>query len=181
MDTWQEIESLGFYPALVTRTLRRGLGGREPLASVCQLDAAFDATSMFRHLTVTALTDAHLVQVHVDEQDDGAATVTTTMAAVSRIQGVSVVELVPAPSAPDAAGAPSEVSIFLNIGAQRRGELWPQSCDDPECTADHGYVTTSVPDDLTVGFTAADDGASAVDRAEQFVTALTSVLAAAHG
>ncbi len=180
MDTWQQIESLGFYPPLVTRTLRRALGGREPLASVCQLDAAFDATSMFRHLTVTALTEAHLVQVHVDEQDDGAATVTTTLAAVSRIQGVSVVEVVPAPSETGAAGAASEVSLLLNVGAQRRGELWPQSCDDPECTADHGYAVTSVPDDLTVDITAADDGTSAVDRAQQFITALTSVLAAAR-
>lgn len=177
---WQEIDRLGFYPALVARSLRRALGGREALAWMCQLDAAFDATSMFRHLTVSALTPIHLVQVHIDEQDDGAAAVATTMAPLARIQGVSVVEVVPEPTVRGVGSGPSEISVLLNIGAQRRGEIWPQSCDDPECPLDHGYGVTTAPDDLTVRLTASSDGPEALESAGRFVDVLTSLLAGAH-
>ncbi|MFC7580315.1 DUF5998 family protein [Schaalia naturae] len=180
MDTWQEIDSLGFYPALVARSLRRALGGGEPLASVCQLDAAFDSTSMFRHLTVSALTGTHLVQIHVDEMEDGGAMVATTLVPVGRIQGVSVVEVIADPTVPGG-GSPAEVSLSLNVGGQRRGEVEPLQCEDPNCVIDHGYSMTSVPDDLTVRFAAAADGTGALGRAERFVDVLTSLLGAARG
>ena len=57
MNTWQEIENLGFYPELVTRALRRTLGGVEPISYVFQVEAAFDHGSMFNHLNALALTE----------------------------------------------------------------------------------------------------------------------------
>ena len=179
MDTWQEIDSLGFYPTLVTRTLRRALGGVDPLAAVCQLDAAFDRATMFRHLTVAALTDAYLVQVHVDELEDGGAMVATAVSPVSRIRGVSIMEVISEPTREDGAGA-TEVTVAIDSGSQRRTEIEPLHCDDPECPADHGYSALSMPDDLSLRVSAAADGADALERAEQFVDALTAVMSKTH-
>lgn len=181
VNTWQEIEQLGFYPTLVERALRRAAGGTEPVASVTQLDAAFDSTSMFRHLTVTALTRTHLVQVHVDELEEGGAMVSTTIAPIGAIRGLTVMEAVTDPSASDGGGTPTEVSFTLNLGGQRRGEVEPLHCEDPECPADHGYSQTTYPDDLSVRISDAADGAEAVVAAVRFVDALTQAIGQANG
>ncbi len=179
MDTWQEIESLGFYPALVERSLRRACGGREPVAALSQLDAAFDQGHMFRHLTVAALTRTHIVQVHVDELDDGQAMVATALAPVTGVRGISVLEVVAEP-ARAGGGSPTEVSIAVDMGGQRRGEVEPLHCDDPECQADHGFGLTSVPDDLSIRVSATADGEDSLSKAEEFVDVLTRILANDH-
>ena len=175
MDIWHEIESRGFYPEVVTRALRRGLAGVEPLAGLCQLDAAFDRGNMFRHLTVAALTPTQLVQVHVDELEDGGAMVQTSLAPLAGIRGASVMEMLASP-ADDPDSAPTEVTVAVDLGGQRRAEVEPRHCDDPECTADHGYAATSFPDDLAMRVSTAADGEDALARAEEFVDVLTSLI-----
>ena len=175
MDIWHEIDSLGFYPVVVARALRRGLAGAQPLAGLCQLDAAFDRGNMFRHLTVAALTPTQLVQVHVDEMEDGGAMVNTTLAPISGIRGASVVELIAQPAA-DPVSPPSEVTVSVDLGGQRRAEVEPRHCEDPECSADHGYAATSFPDDLALRVSSAADGEEALQRAEHFGDVLTSLI-----
>lgn len=179
MDIWHEIESLGFYPVVVARSLRRGLAGADPLATLCQLDAAFDRGTMFRHLTVAALTPTQLVQVHVDELEDGGAIVQTALAPLSGIRGASVMELVAQP-ATDPASTPTEVTVSVDLGGQRRAEMEPRHCDDPECSADHGYAATSFPDDLAMRVSSAADGDEALARAEHFVDVLTALIGGAR-
>lgn len=174
MDIEEEIERLGFYPEVVVRALRRHLGGEEPLAMVSQLDAAFDHDTMFRHLTCAALGPTHLLQIHVDELDGGSAMVATQMIALSEIRGVSVVEVVA--DAASTGGTPQEVSIAVNAGGQRRADLEPVHCDDPECVADHGYSATSYPDDLSLRISLAANGEENLERAERFVDVLTARL-----
>lgn len=176
MDTRGEIEHVGFYPEVVLRTLRRHLGEEEPLAMVSQLDAAFDNDTMFRHLTVAALSATHLLQVHVDELDGGAAMVAAQLTALSRVRGVAVVETLD--DAASGAGTPREVSVALNLGGQRRAEVEPVQCDDPECVADHGYQASSYPDDLSLRVSLAANGEEDLARAEHFVDVLMERLRA---
>lgn len=180
MDTWQEIEALGFYPELVGNALRRACGGLEPRAMVAQVEAAFDRGSMFRHLTMAALTDVHVVSLHVDEAADGGALVSTTLTPVTRIRGASILEVVPDAARPRGA-RPTEVTVSVDLGAQRRAEAEPLQCDDPECTAEHGWGMTSVPDDFTVRVSALADGPGAMARAEHFVDVLTSIMGGGRG
>lgn len=176
MDTRDEIEHVGFYPEVVLRALRRHLGEEEPLAMISQLDAAFDHDTMFRHLTVAAVSATHLLQVHVDELDEGAAMVATQLTALSQVRGIAVVETVS--DAASAQGTPQEVSIAVNTGGQRRVDLEPVHCDDPECTADHGYSASSYPDDLSLRVSLAANGEEDLARAEHFVDVLTQRLRA---
>ncbi len=178
MDTRGEIERIGFYPEVVLRTLRRHLGEEEPLAMVSQLDAAFDNDTMFRHLTVAALGATHLLQVHVDELDGGAAMVAAQLTALSQVRGVAVVETVA--DAATGPGTPQEVSVALNLGGQRRAEVEPVQCDDPECAVDHGYQASSYPDDLSLRISLAANGAEDLARAEHFVDVLVERLRGAR-
>lgn len=178
MNTWERIDRAGFYPRIVEAALRRALGGAEPLASVVQTDAAFDRGAMFRHLTLAAVGEDVLVQVHVDELEDGAASVGTSIHPLSRLGSVSLLEVVAEPEG----GAPTtELTLSLDIGGLVRSEFEPAQCEDPRCEADHGYSGTSFPDDLNIRISAAADGEEALAEAEEFVAVLMERLRRVRG
>lgn len=174
MDTWQEIESLGFYPDLVSRSLRRALGGIEPLACIFQVEAAFDHGSMFNHLNALAVTGTSLVQLHVDEQEDGTALIASAIHPLKYVRGVSFMEVVAAPEQGDC--STQEITIAMNLGAVRRSDIDPARCDDPSCTVDHGYQVVSLPDDVNMRVSAAADGIDALQRAEHFIDTLRQLM-----
>lgn len=176
MSDWQEIEELGFYPDLVTRALKRALGGATPLASIFQVEAAFDHESMFNHLSALALTSTTVVQLHVDEQPDGTAMIASAIHPIRTIRGVSFMEVVGAPSSAET--STQEITIALNLGAVRRSDIDPMHCDDPMCDAEHGYQMLTVPDDINMRISAAADGVDALQRAEKFVDVLQQLMAA---
>ena len=177
MDTWARIDRAGFYPQIATRALRRALAGALPLATVCQVDAAFDRGSMFRHLTVATLTDSALVHVHIDELENGGAGVATAIHPIDRIGPVSMLEIV---EEPETGGVVSELTIAIDLGGQRRTEIEPAHCEDPECTADHGYSAATFPDDLTIRVSRAADGPDVLDEAEAFIDHLHRLIGARH-
>lgn len=176
--TWTQIDELGFYPELVTRSLRRALGGKDPLALLLQLDAGFDHGSLFRHLNVVAISTNSLVQLHVDELEDGGATVASAIHPLGAVRGMSYMEQVTAPE--KQGGAVTEITIAVNLGSARRGDVETLQCDDPECVADHGFTISSIPDDLTIRVSVAADGVDALVQAERFVDVLQSMMEHAH-
>ncbi len=179
MKTWTHIEELGFYPELVTRSLRRALGGKELLALLLQLDAGFDHGSLFRHLNVVAVSTGSLVQLHVDELEDGGATVASAIHPLRAIRGMSYMEQVTSPERQG--GAVTEITIAVNLGSARRGDVETLQCEDPECVADHGFTISSIPDDLTIRVSAAADGLDALAQAEEFVDVLSALMDSTHG
>lgn len=174
MNTWQEIESLGFYPDIVARSLKRALGGVEPLACVFQVEAAFDHGSMFNHLNALAVTSQALVQLHVDEQEDGTALIASAIHPLRYIRGISFMEVVAAPQMGE--GSTQEVIIALNLNAVKRSDVEPARCDDPMCDAEHGFTMVSVPDDVNMRFSVAADGVDALQRAEHFVDVVRQLM-----
>lgn len=169
-----DIERAGFYPQIVGRAMKRALGERDVLASLVQVDAAFDRGSMFRHLTVVAVTEKVIVHLHVDELETGAAGVTTMVRPVEEIAGVSVMEVYPEPQNEHAA---SEITLSIDMGSQRRSEIESMHCDDPSCTADHGYSATTFPDDLTLRVSDMADGARAMDDIRRVADVISDLLA----
>lgn len=179
MDTHASIRQHGFYPSLVIRALDRVLGDEEPLAMVSQLEAAFDRSSMFRHLTVAVLTPTTLIQIHVDELDRGGAMTNTIITPTTRIHGASLTEVV-TDAIHDGGSQLSELTMAINCGSQRRGEVELNQCDDPQCTADHGFTVHTFPEDFSMRFSAAADGEAALANAERFVDATLQVIKGNH-
>ncbi|WP_253953802.1 DUF5998 family protein [Schaalia sp. 19OD2882] len=184
MSPWHDIERIGFYPQVVQRTLRRVLGGVEPEVVLHQLDAGFDRGSMFRHLTLIAVSRPApeaphgrsgrvLVHLHVDELEDGGASVATAIHPLTKLKGLALSEVVPSPVDGSAA---EEVTVSLDLGGVRRTDLEPAHCDDPECAADHGYTGTTVPDDLVIRVSATADGEDSLARAHALVDLLCAEL-----
>lgn len=173
MNTWDRIDHTGFFPRIVSAALRRALAGVEPIASVCQLDAAFDHGSMFRHLTLAAITDSVLVHIHVDELENGGAGVGTAVYPMSKVGAVSTMEVW---DEPESGGTLSELTLSVDLGGMSRTEIEPAHCDDPNCQADHGYSAASFPDDLNIRVSAAADGADLLDEAGFFVDHLTRLV-----
>ena len=178
MSTKTDIEKWGFYPAIVERALTRALGGEEPRALIHQIDAAFDHGSMFRHLTLAALGTDVFVHIHVDELENGGAGVATAVHPLDALTGLSVMEYV---AGPENGGNPSEITISLNLGGTKRMEILPGACEDPDCTADHGWQGPVFPDDLTIRIADAAEGSGAVERAQVFVDALCAAIARRPG
>lgn len=177
MNTWERIDRTGFYPGLVSAALRRALGAAEPVASICQADAAFDRGSMFRHLTLAALGESVLVFIHVDELEDGAAAVSTTTHPLAQLGSLAVMEVW---SDPAERAQLAELTLTLDLGAMRRSEIEPARCEDPDCMADHGYSATSFPDDLTIRVSRAADGEAELEAAYAFAEALSQRLGSAR-
>ncbi|WP_165218034.1 DUF5998 family protein [Schaalia sp. ZJ1691] len=181
MDTWTRIEHAGFYPKLAARALRRALGGEEPLATVCQLDAAFDRGSMFRHLTIASLTRSVLVHLHIDELEDGRAGVATGIYSIDQIRAMSTFEAVESPEVLGTDEKVTELSVSIDMGGIRRTDIEPLQCDDPQCLGDHGYSAQTVPDDLSLRISAAADGEDVLAEAKHFVNELTALVGTHHG
>lgn len=181
VSPWNDIERIGFYPDILRRTLTRVLGRIEPAVVIHQLDAGFDRGSMFRHLTLLALSEPApaggrlLVHIHVDELEDGGAAVSTALHPADRVRAVSLTEVVPTPQSAEA--QPDEVTVSLNLGATRRAEIEPARCDDPSCPADHGFTATSFPEDVVIRVSEAADGALALERIQTFVDLLCADIA----
>lgn len=169
-----DIERAGFYPQIVGRAMKRALGEHEPLASLVQVDAAFDRGSMFRHLTLVAVTSEVIVHLHVDELETGAAGVTTMVRPIGEIVGVSMMEVYPEPQNEH---APSEITLSIDMGSQRRSEIESMHCDDPACSADHGYSATTFPDDLTLRVSDIADGTRAMEDVHRVADAISRLLA----
>lgn len=178
VDTWKRIDRTGFYPQVVKRALRRALGGEAPVASLCQVDAAFDRGSVFRHLTVATLTRDCVVQLHVDELEDGGASVATSIHRSADIAGYSTMEIL---DDPQRARGLSEITVAVDLRGARRIELEPAHCDDPDCAADHGYTAQSFTDDLSIRVSAAADGEDVLAEAEEFVEALAALMGVRGG
>ncbi len=173
VNTWEKIDRTGFYPGLVSAALRRALGTVDPIASICQTDAAFDRGSIFRHLTLAALGESVLVFIHVDELEDGSAAVATTTHPLAQLGSLAVMEVW---SDPAHHAELMELTLTLDLGAMRRSEIEPAHCEDPHCTADHGYSATSFPDDLTIRVSRAADGENELEAAYAFAQALSQRL-----
>lgn len=177
MNTWDRINRTGFFPQLVTASLKRALGGQTPRATLCQVDAAFDQGSVFRHLSLVTLTDSVLIHMHVDELEDGGASVGMGIFPLSRLGTVSSIEVYREAMT---SMFPAELTISVDLGAMRRSEVEPAQCGDPSCTADHGYTVASFPDDLNFRISVDADGVDAMTEARQFVDLLSSATRAHH-
>ncbi|PID97696.1 MAG: hypothetical protein CSA82_02875 [Actinobacteria bacterium] len=174
MESAHDIDSLGFYPNLVKRLLNRALGGQPPAAMLSQLDAAFDHGSMFRHLTIVAFSSALFTHLHIDELESGGAMATSAVYPLSELRTVSMAEMVADPE--NEYPTTTEVTLSLNLGAQRRGEVETLRCNDENCTADHGFSVTTFPEDVNFRISAAADGGEVLKRAQVFVDLLCAMM-----
>ncbi len=145
-------------------------------------ETTFDE-SVHRHLTVLVLTPTRLIRVHVDDLplDDGTtgAMATSEAVALPSIRSVAISHGVANPE--KHGGALGEITIAIAWGAVQRMEMEHAQCPDPECTADHGYTATIMPDDIALRVSAAVEGPAAVAKAALFAQALSAATARAMG
>ena len=174
VTTYPRIAQFGFHPEIVSDSLDSCLA--EVDAMVCQMEADLDKGEVFRHFTVVAVGSGLLAHVHVDEEDGGRVAVTSSVIPLATVLAVHVRRVV----APGRAGEPpvtDEVTIEVNHQENRRTDIEPVRCKDPNCTADHGYSAVTSPEDLMLRFTSAADGAAAVAEADHFARTLSRAVA----
>lgn len=175
----QEIEACGYFPDLVEDAITMALADEELLDFVVHHEPTFNGDEIHRHVTVLALTPTRLLVGHTDDHHDDppgagpSAAASTESVPLAKIDTVVLTRVVPNPET-FTARRPQVVETWLTVGwgTMRRLDLEQASCEDPECTADHGYTGSLVGDDLTVRMSAAADGADRVDRLTRFSSAL---------
>ena len=165
-----EIERCGFFPQLLRKLAEQAIAESPLLAALVQPETTFDFEYVHRHVTILCLLPEVLAVIHVDEQDNR-ATASIEYVKLQTIGAVGVNYGIRQPSRGDG-GEIDELTLQLTWGAVRRADTEIASCGDPQCQNDHGYTTTSVPDDLVIRVSSTAEGDNALHSAELFVAQL---------
>ena len=174
-DLLHSVETSGYHPDAVTSALHEAIAGQAVVAFVSHHEPTFDRNEVRRHMTVLVLTPNRIILTHTDEHPGDAllpepyTTTTSESVPLSRIAAVVVTRMVSS-----ASHALQEAVLTISWGTVSRLELEPAICDDPECTADHGYSGSIAGDDFTLRISAAADGGQAVERLLAFAKTLNS-------
>lgn len=176
-----DLQSCGYFPALVEDAVLLAVGGEEVLDFVVHHEPTFNHDEIRRHLTILVLTPTRLVVGHTDEQPPegpgGVASAATSTESIN-LGGIHTVALTRVITEPEKyrSGDPAyEAWLSVAWGAMRRIDLEPAGCADPNCEADHGLTGSMVPDDLVVRMSVAADGAQRVASLVRFTTALQQI------
>jgi len=149
----QELELVGYFPALVMDVVELALAGQQPTAVLVVPESALGHGTIGWHLTVLVLTRTRLIVAHVDDSDDEAglnrAAATTTSVSVSDIKHVRVTHLVDHPTDYDPTTTARTMTVAIGWGAHRLVDLEAATCPDPDCLADHGYQGSTMGEDVT--------------------------------
>lgn len=173
-----DLESCGYFPALVEDAVLLAVGGEEVLEFVVHHEPTFNRDEIHRHLTVLILTPTRLVVGHTDEQPAEvpggpmSAATSTESINLAAINTVALTRVVARPERYRLGDPAYEAWLSVSWGAMRRIDLEPATCGDPNCEADHGLTGTMTPDDLIVRMSAAADGAERVASLVRFTTSL---------
>lgn len=173
-----DLESCGYFPALVEDAVLLAVGEEDVLDFVVHHEPTFNRDEIRRHLTILVLTPTRLVVGHTDEQPAevaGGPTAAATSTESINLGSINTVALTRVVTQPETYrnGAPAaEAWLSVAWGAIRRMDLEPAGCPDPNCDADHGLTGTMVPDDLIVRMSAAADGSERVASLVRFTTQL---------
>lgn len=177
------IDRCGYYPDVVSDSLRVAIAGEPIRAFVLQHEPTFDRDEVRRHITILALTPSRLIVGHTDEHaaDDLVpapyASTSTEAIPLHRVTAVVVNRVVPNPAgyssgnADPAAGG--EIVLTIGWGMVNRIDLEPAVCADPNCEADHGYTGSVAADDISLRISATADGPAGIQQVLDFASALS--------
>lgn len=172
------VATSGYHPDAVTSALIEAIADEPVTSFVSHHEPTFDRHEIRRHMSVLALTPTRLVVTHTDEHPGDAllpepyTTTTAESIALHRLNTVVVTRLVTTSNQ-----ALQEAVLTISWGTVSRLELEPAICDDPDCTADHGYSGAITGDDFTLRISAAADGGHAVERLLAFAKTLNAASA----
>lgn len=115
-------------------------------------ETVFDQDSVYNSVGVFVLTDARLIvlvsDVSYEFSTEGEFITTTQFVELDQIKDFQVIRRRVADG--EAAGALSSVHMRLRWGASWQQDVRPASCDNPQCTADHGYMGLVSGDDAEI-------------------------------
>lgn len=177
-DLRAAIDHTGYYPEVVADAVAAALSDEQVVSFYVHHEPTFDRDEVRRHLSVIVLTPTRLVLLHTDENpgDDllpEPYTSTSTEAIrLTAIKSVVVTRMVA--NAASGSTQPAEAVMTIGWGGVQRLDLEPAGCDDPNCTADHGYTGTMAGDDFSLRVSAAADGSDAVGGLLAFAEQLSS-------
>jgi hypothetical protein len=186
-DLWTDVDRSGYYPELMSDSLRATLGSEAAVAHVVHQETTLDdAMGIRRHVTVLATTPTRLIVCHTDEHPAGEsmpyphATTTTEVVPLSRIASVALTTTVANPADYAPGSTYREATLVVGWGAISHVDLEPATCGDENCEADHGYAGTLTADDLSLRVSQDGDGAPVVAQAVRFATVLSEAAARAR-
>ncbi|MEY5145072.1 MAG: hypothetical protein RL745_439, partial [Actinomycetota bacterium] len=143
-----------------------------------------DAEDVRRHVTVLLITPTRLLVAHIDEfgPDETSrrpyATSTTEAVRLSRVDTVVVARRVIEPDRYSPSKPVTELVVTIGWGAVSRLELESADCGDPTCEAQHGFAGAASNDDLSIRVSTEADGATVVQQAIAFTSALSAAITA---
>ncbi len=174
-DLVAEIVDAGFYPDLVFDAIASALGNQPVVGYLLHHEATLANGEVNRHLTVLVLTENCLLISHTDDGDAGDPNRALTSSEVVALNSINTAVVTRSVASPDRYPDQAQlVETWLSLvwGSTKRLDFGTGGCDDPECTADHGYSGSITPNDLTVRMSPAGDGATSTKKLLEFGTLL---------
>lgn len=180
-DLLQSLATSGYHPDAVISAVEDTLAGEAVQAFVTHHEPTFDRHEVRRHMSVLVLTPTRIILTHTDEHPGDAllpepyTTTTSESVPLHRVAAVIVTRMVSTTTR-----KLHEAVLTISWGTISRIDMEPAVCDDPECTADHGYSGAITGDDFTLRIAAAADGGHAVERLLTFAKALNAASSTAR-
>lgn len=179
MTKFASLKKTNFHADLIERVVLRLNGGKEPTSYVYSLSTTFDDASVFRHLDFVGLRDGKLTLVHVDELPVGVRW-HTHLTTVDRIGGVELGALRIDEEALSEVPTQGEIldlemgagllTLFIPVSISKNIEMAALQCEDPACTADHGFGGAVKDEGVLLTFTGVDGESSSDNEVYDFAT-----------
>ena len=162
-DALRQLEKL--HPSFVSVTYGAGGTTRKLTHEAVTTIGAHTGLNVAAHLTCVDATREETLAVVQSYADAGI----TEVVALRAIDSVLVTRSVSHPeSFPDGGAEVVETWLTLVWGGNRRIDIGPAACEDPDCEADHGYTGVDASNDLTIRMSPAGDGEQSTRKLLEF-------------
>jgi hypothetical protein len=190
MNVWNEVVKVvtenKFYDRLVLNSLSNLRGAKEIQAFLLDSSTSFEHDGLVRQQLVLMLTESELLVCYVEEiaempDSDSKLRVSTEIVPIRRLGPFQVQRYYSNPAKfGSSESVLNEVVLSLSWTGNQALDIGPASCDDPECTNEHGFTGQSRMGDYTAKYSLKLDNQYWIDHAEKFATSLEQIIRNNH-
>lgn len=190
MNVWNEVTKVvtenRFYERLVLHSLTNLRGNRELEAFLLDSSTSFENDGLVRQQLILMLTQTDLMVCYIEEiadlpDSDSKLRISTEIVPIQKLGPFQVQRYYSNPGRFGSADSYlNEVVLSLSWTRTQAIDIGPASCDDPECTNEHGYTGQSRLGDYSAKYSRKLDNQYWIEHAEKFATTLERLIQKSH-
>lgn len=178
-----DIQDAGYYPQIAATAIAEALLDEPVLDHLVYTDTHMDLDTIHRLVSVFVLTPTRLVLARVDDEphpepgwNEQRALCSTEEVELDKVAAPSIFATYANPADYRPGDSPVEVQLIMSWGARTRLEVFPETCGNPDCDADHGYSGGTFSEDIALRVASQAEGQAAVDATMEFARTMRRLI-----